>query len=98
MAASFWAENYDRQIEDVFALQDDIARQISACLEPEIEKAERRSLSEVQNPNLGSWDQYLRGLARMHEYSREGNIAAKRYFQKSIELEPGFGHAHAALC
>jgi len=92
-----WAENYDRELEDVFALQDDIARQISACLEPEIERAEWRGLAKSQSPNLGSWDQYLRGLARMYEYSREGNIAAKSYFQKAIELEPEFGHAHAAL-
>jgi adenylate cyclase len=92
-----WAENYDRELEDVFALQDDIARQISACLEPEIERAEWRGLADSQSPNLGSWDQYLRGLARMYEYNREGNTAAKNYFQKAIELEPEFGHAHAAL-
>jgi TolB-like protein/class 3 adenylate cyclase len=92
-----WAENYDRELDDVFALQDDVARQISACLAPEIERAEWRGLSEAQKPNLGSWDQYLRGLSRMHEYSRNGNIQAKEHFQKAIETEPNFASAHAAL-
>jgi adenylate cyclase len=92
-----WAENYDRDLEDIFALQDDMARQISACLAPEIERAEWRGLEQVQNPNLSSWDLYLRGLARMHEYSREGNIAARDHFQQAIALEPEFADAHAAL-
>ena len=92
-----WAEHYDGQLEDIFDLQDDIAHQISACLEPEIERAEWRGLSAVHTPSLSSWDQYLRGLAHMHEYTRDGNIAAKTYFLKAIELEREFAHAHACL-
>ena len=92
-----WAENYDRELDDVFALQDEVARQISACLAPEIERAEWRGLGDIRRPSLSNWQLHLRGLAHMHEYNREGNIEAKKYFQQVIELEPEFAGAHAGL-
>ena len=71
-----WAERYDRKIEDLFDLQDEITQRIAAIIEPEIEKSERRRSTIRQPMNLDAWECYQRGMLFLYEYTREGNSQA----------------------
>ena len=90
-----WADRYDRNLEDVFAVQDDITAKIAARLEPEIGASERQKISRQPNPDLKAWDCFHLGLSHFFRFSAEDNIEAQRLLQKSRTLDPKFGEAHA---
>jgi len=92
-----WGERYDRVLEDVFAVQDDISQKIASIVEPALGRAEYARSSAKQPDNLSAWDYYLRGRWRLHDYTREGNEAARGLFERSIALDPEFARAHADL-
>jgi len=92
-----WAEKFDRDLDDVFALQDEISQRIAAIVEPTLGKAEIDRSSAKHSDNLDAWDFYLRGRARLHEFTREGNVAAREMFEKAIELDPKYSRAFADL-
>ena len=72
-----WAEHFDRQLTDLFDLQDELTRKIAAVVAPEIERAEYRRLSAQRPQNLDAWHLVQRGTAELDEYSKEGNIRAQ---------------------
>ncbi len=93
-----WAERYDRELDDIFELQDEITETIVAAIEPELGVVERERARRKPPGNLDAWGSYQRGL--WHFFSdptREGMDEAKRLFQRAIELDPGFAVAHAEL-
>jgi TolB-like protein/Tfp pilus assembly protein PilF len=90
-----WSDRYDRELEDVFAVQDDITAKIAARLEPEIGASERQKISSQPNPDLKAWDCFHLGLSHFFRFSAEDNIEAQRLLQKSRTLDPKFGEAHA---
>lgn len=92
-----WGERYDRALEDVFTVQDDISQKIASIVEPALGQAEYIRSSTKQPDNLGSWDYYLRGRWHLHEYTREGHAKARAYFERSIALDPEFARAYADL-
>ena len=92
-----WGERYDRVLEDVFAVQDDMSRKIASIVEPALGRAEYARSSAKQPENLSAWDHYLRGRWHLHEYTREGNDKARAFFERSIALDPEFARAHADL-
>jgi TolB-like protein len=93
--ASKWAERYDRDVEDVFAVQDDITETIVARLEPEIGFAERRKVARSVPRDLHAWEAFHLGLAEFFKFTAAGNEEAQRLLQRSREMDPGFGEAHA---
>ena len=92
-----WAERYDRDLEDLFALQDEINGMIVGRLEPEIGIVERKRAIKKPTQNLGAWDCYHIGLAQMYCFTREGNLEAQRLLRRAIDLDPRFAQAHARL-
>jgi TolB-like protein len=91
-----WAEHYDRELEDIFSLQDEITRAIAATIEPELGVVERVR-SRLKSPeSLNAWDWYQRGLWHMYQETREGNREALRQFERAIEFGPEFAPAYAA--
>lgn len=90
-----WADRYDRELEDVFAVQDDITAKIAARLEPEIGASERQKISRQSNPDLQAWDCFHLGLSHFFRFSAEDNLEAQRLLLKSRSLDPTFGEAHA---
>lgn len=90
-----WADRYDRDLEDVFAVQDDITAKIAARLEPEIGASERQKISRESNPDLKAWDCFHLGLSHFFRFSAPDNAEAQRLLQKSRTLDPAFGEAHA---
>ncbi len=90
-----WAERYDRQIEDIFDLQDEMSQTIVGAVEPELSAAERdRALSKPPE-NLDAWESYQRGLWHMWSYERDGNFEAENLLKRATDLDPNFAPAYA---
>ena len=93
-----WAERYDRELDDIFALQDEITETIVAAIEPELGTVERERARRRPPENLGAWGSYQRGLWHLFDdVKRDGLAEAKRLFQRACELDPEFAVAHADL-
>jgi TolB-like protein len=92
---NLWSDRYDRRLEDVFAVQDEITAMIAARLEPEIGLAERQKVLRADSRDLRAWDCYHLGVAHFFRFTTEGNREAQRLLQQSRELDPNFGEAHA---
>jgi TolB-like protein len=90
-----WAERYDRDLADVFEVQDEITSMVAARLEPEIGFAERQRVIRSAHADLQAWDSYHLGIAHFFRFTAEDNAEAQRRLQRSRELDPGFGEAHA---
>lgn len=90
-----WADRYDRDLEDVFAVQDEITAKIAARLEPEIGFAERQKVAASGSRDLQAWECYHLGVAHFFKFTAAGNLEAQRLLNRSRELDPNFGEAHA---
>jgi TolB-like protein/DNA-binding winged helix-turn-helix (wHTH) protein len=92
-----WAERYDRDLDDIFALQDEITGTIAARIEPELGTVERQRAQRKPTRNLGAWDCYHLGMAQVYKFTKEGNTQAQKLFRHAIELDDQFALAHARL-
>ena len=92
-----WAERYDRELEDIFSLQDEIAQRIAATMEPELERAEYRRIVSGKPKNLDAWDYCRRGNALLNEFTKEGNEQARQMFERALELDSTYSQAHCGL-
>lgn len=90
-----WADRYNRQIADIFELQDDITETIAARLEPEIGYAERNKVVHNRPANLQAWDCYHLGVYHFYRFTGPDNIEAQRLLRQSQKLDPYFGEAFA---
>jgi adenylate cyclase len=92
-----WARKFDGALDDVFALQDEITRQIVISVEPEMEKAELRKSETKRSTNLDAWDYFLRGRALLYQITPEDVVRARAMFERAIELDPQYSDAWAGL-
>jgi Tfp pilus assembly protein PilF len=93
-----WAERYDRQAEDVFAVQDDVTRAIVAALSAELTESDRAALDRPRGTrNLEAYDALLRGRKYLDTVSRENVEQAKELFEKAIALDPNYARAYTNL-
>lgn len=93
-----WAETYDREIEDVFALQEEIARSIVGALELRLGPEDRRALEkDTTTGNVRAYDFYLRGRQYFFQLDRGGLEFAREMFLKAIEADPDYALAWAGL-
>ncbi|MCU1305697.1 MAG: serine/threonine protein kinase with repeat [Acidobacteriaceae bacterium] len=91
---SVWAERYDRQLEDVFAIQDEIATSIAQALRIRLTPQEEKTIARKPTENLQAYDYFLRGRS----YVRRENLDfALQIFEQAIRLDPNFALAHAAI-
>ena len=88
-----WSEEYDRELRDIFAVQQEIARAIAGALELRLPGGAQRAR---RTPSLEAYDLYLRGLFLRGNLSVDALRQARSLFDRVIELEPGFALAHAA--
>ncbi len=95
--AHLWAERYDRDLEDIFAVQDEVTRAIVTAIEPELVSAERARARRRPPNNMDAWEWCQRGLWHHYHYSADENATAQEMFNRAIELDPGFAQSHAAL-
>jgi adenylate cyclase len=93
--AHVWAQRYDRELTDIFALQDEMTQTIVAVVEPELGAAERERARHAPPENLDAWETYQRGLWHMWTFTKEGVAEAQSLLRRARELDPGFAAAHA---
>jgi adenylate cyclase len=92
-----WAQKFDRHIEDIFEVQDEITHRIAATVVPELEKVETKRSAAKQPRNLDAWDCYHRGLSFLHESTIEGNVRAHEMFERALEQDPAYGPAFTGM-
>ncbi|MBI4545880.1 MAG: tetratricopeptide repeat protein [Gemmatimonadetes bacterium] len=92
-----WAETFDRELKDVFAIQTEIATRIADALKAALSPAERERLAAAPTVNLTAYDYYLRGRDYYYEYLGEANENAIALFRRAIEVDPGYALAWAGL-
>ena len=90
-----WAERYDREMEDIFDLQDEMVEIIAAALEPELNAFERERALRKPPENLDAWELYQRALWHMWTYEKDHATTAMQLFNEAIESDPDFAPAHA---
>jgi adenylate cyclase len=92
-----WAERYDRDLVDIFNLQDEITERVATEIAPAMRLAEMQRVGRKPPDSLDAWDRYLRGLATLWRYTPESSLAALDDLKEAIRLDPGFAAAHGAL-
>lgn len=92
-----WAEKYDRELDDIFAVQDDIVQRISALVAPEMDKAQLQRSTGKQPEDLAAWDLCLRGKLLLRRSTRETNADARDLFRCVIAVRPDYSDAHAGV-
>lgn len=93
-----WADHYDGNLDDVFALQDKITTRILSALGPELIIAEVERSRHVRSQDFKAWDCYLKALPHAYEITKEGFERAVELLNEVIELDPKFSSAYAILC
>ena len=91
-----WSERYDREIEDVFAIQDEIAENVVRALRGVLTETDRQALQKAPVAHIEAYDYYLRGRQFLHQLRRSGLDHARRLFNRAIEIDPDYAPAHAA--
>jgi adenylate cyclase len=92
-----WAGRYDRDIGDLFAMQDEITTSLSAALAPEIYRAEASAPARSSSTDLTAWDRFLRGLSHYYRHTKADFEASIALFREAIELDPALAIARAYL-
>ena len=92
-----WAERYDRELGDVFALQDELSQRICALIAPELERDGIKRAAAKRTADLGAWDYYLRGTAFLQQFTKDGNARAHAMFAQAIALDPDYADAHTGV-
>jgi TolB-like protein len=92
-----WAERYDRAVENVFDVQDEITEALTVAINPAVADAELRRALRKPPENLGAWEAYQRGLWHARKATAADNERALEFFRRSSELDPTFASPHAML-
>jgi pentatricopeptide repeat protein len=92
-----WAERYDRDLADIFAVQDEITANVSAAIRPAVERSERERAARKPPESLDAWESYHRGMWHFANFEAAEIENARGFFQRAIELDPRFAPAYAAL-
>ncbi|MGH8123679.1 MAG: tetratricopeptide repeat protein, partial [Rudaea sp.] len=92
-----WSETYDREMKDVFAIQDDIARSIAEALQVALGPKERRALQNIATADPQAYDFYLKGRKYLYAFTRRDFLHAISMFERAIELDPRYALAYAGM-
>jgi adenylate cyclase len=90
-----WAENLDRELQDIFELQDDLTQRIAANVMPEFEQRDILSPTASVDLNLDAWSLLHKAVAQIHEHRMEGFAEARATLEKAIEIDPSYARAYA---
>jgi adenylate cyclase len=92
-----WADRYDRELDDIFAIQDEITETIVGNIDNELRVSERDRAQRKPPASLDAWDLYQRGMWHVYKYTKEDNEEAHRLFRDATERDPSFPLPHAGL-
>ncbi len=94
---TIWAERYEREIDDVFAIQTEIAQAITEKLKIVLSEEERRAIAKAPTTNVEAYDFCLRGRQHFRQFRRKSIEFARRMFERAIEIDPNYAVAYAGL-
>jgi len=92
-----WAERYDRDLADIFAVQDEITERVVAAIEPELYAAEHVRSQSKPPDSLDGWECVIRALSLIGQGTRDENTEAEALCRRAIAVAPGYGRAHSLL-
>jgi adenylate cyclase len=92
-----WAERYDRDLADIFAVQDEITEAVTIAVAPVIAEAEQQRAMRRPPGSLDAWAAYQRGLWHLSKFSSEENAVAEEFFKQAIDLDPSFAGPYRGL-
>jgi tetratricopeptide (TPR) repeat protein len=92
-----WAERYNREFDDIFALQDEITDAIVGRVDSEVRASELQRARRQRPANLNAWELYQRGLWQLYKMTKESNREAHRLFLEAVERDPNFALAHGGI-
>ena len=92
-----WAERYDRDLADVFAVQDEITEAIVAAIEPQLYAAENFRARRQAPDSMDAWDLVMRALSHYWRVTRQDNVVAQALLEKAIAIDPHYGQALGVL-
>ena len=97
-----WSEKWDRTLEDIFDVQDEVSEAIARRVAPSVTGHEQNRLTRKRPENLSAWEVYLQGLRCYHErqhtdHEDPGLVQARQHFERAVEMEPSHSDAHAYL-
>ena len=95
--SNLWAETYDRELQDVFAIQDDIAQSIVDALKVTLSPKERRAIQYVATADVQAYDDYLRGRKYFYAWNRRDSLRAIGMYERAIAKDPKYAAAWAGL-
>jgi len=90
-----WAERYDRELADIFAIQDEVTRAIVAVLPGRVEAATRDRAARKTTGNMAAYECVVTGKVLHHRGKRDDNVKAQQLLDRAIELDPSYAHGHA---
>lgn len=94
---SVWAERYDRRLEDIFSIQDEIAQNIALALRVVLTEKEKHEIEKVPTSNIQAYDYYLRGRQFFYTLRRQGLEFARQMFARAIVIDPEYARAYAGV-
>lgn len=94
---NLWSGRFDFKLDDLFAVQDEIARNITAALRVKLGAMQRRDIRTVQTRNIYAYDYYLRGRRFFNQFTRQGVLLSMDMFKKAVEEDPSYALAYAGL-
>lgn len=92
-----WAERYDRELEDIFAVQDEVTHAIVTTIEPHLASTERQRARRKPTENLDAWECYQRGLWHLYQYQPQDLAQGLGFLERAIDLDSTFASAYAGL-
>ena len=92
-----WAKRYDRELDDIFEVQDEMTQAIVAAIGPEIDQAERERAQRLPPENLDTWEAYQRGLWHLYRFTREDNAEAQALFKRASAAAASFAPSRSGL-
>jgi adenylate cyclase len=92
-----WAERYDRELKDIFTLQDEVIQKIVFALKVKLTPEEQARFKRFPTDNLEAYEYFLHGTASLSRFTKEANTQARQMFEKAIALDPQYAGAYARL-
>jgi non-specific serine/threonine protein kinase len=92
-----WSERFDRDLQDIFAIQEEIARNIVLAMRLTLTPREKKAFGKVATTDIKAYDYYLRGRMYFYQFSRRGIEFARGMFARAVEVDPDYALAHTGL-
>jgi len=92
-----WANRYDRDFADIFAVQDEITESVTIAIAPAVADAEQRRAMRKPTESIDAWTAFQRGIWHLHKFNPGDNARAQTFFQQAIDFDPTFAAAYCGL-